>query len=205
MPQPAKPTAIKRLEGNRNRTPLPENEPLPDLGTEPPAPPAHLGEIARTEWARLSRQLWLNGCLGAEDVQAFAVYCDAVEDFITASANLEAAREEEKAAKKAAAAFDALEHKAGQTRPWVSTGYGGAISVSANGNLQRSPLMGLKDDARKALLKAANEFGLTPVSRSRIDVPKVNPDRAKPKDAPKQAGEFLNRGPRSGTVVPLKA
>lgn len=195
------PTAIRALKGNPGRRPMPENEPTPDMGTEPPEPPSHLGEIARVEWARLSRQLWLNGCLGAEDVQAFAVYCDAVEDFVTASANLEAAKAAEKRAKAAADAFDAMTHKAGQTRPWVSTDYDGSISVSANGNLQRSPLMGLKADARAALLKAAGEFGLTPSSRTRIDVPKVNPDGAKPKGDARKPGDFLNRGPRQNVVA----
>ena len=70
---PRKPTALKRLAGNPGRRPLPTREPKPAPGI--PTPPAHLGDEARREWARISGELHRCGLLTSVDRAAVAMYC----------------------------------------------------------------------------------------------------------------------------------
>ena len=51
MPTPRKPTTLRMLEGNRSKTPLPTNEPLPEGRAQ--APDCLRGE-AKEEWERLT-------------------------------------------------------------------------------------------------------------------------------------------------------
>lgn len=69
-----KPTAIKKLEGNRGKRPLPENEPQPDR--TPPKCPYWLSFGAKAEWKRVVPELERLGLLTCVDRAALAVYCE---------------------------------------------------------------------------------------------------------------------------------
>ncbi|HHY92912.1 MAG TPA: phage terminase small subunit P27 family, partial [Firmicutes bacterium] len=68
-----KPTALKILEGNPGKRPLPQNEPKP----EPVAPkcPSRLPAAAKRHWKALAPKLEKLGLLTEVDGQAFADYC----------------------------------------------------------------------------------------------------------------------------------
>lgn len=181
-PKP-KPTAIKALEGDRSKKGLNMNEPLPDLGTRVPEPPPHLNEDARTEWDRLSHRLWLNACLGAEDVQMFAVYCmhyaHAMKYLRLITAKIDAEAEAQMAGREPETMFEA------------------SVVRTTNGNLVQNPLIGMLNVSMREMFKAGSAFGLTPADRSRINIPRAgggNPTG--PASTGKRPADFLNRGPR---------
>ena len=70
-----KPTALKILEGNPGKRPLPEREPKFDASKG--KPPSWLNVPARKVWRRLAPGLISNGLLTLQDEQAFACYCQA--------------------------------------------------------------------------------------------------------------------------------
>ncbi len=69
-----KPTALKLLEGNPGKRPLPMNEPKP----APTAPkcPSWLHKDAKKEWKRISTELERLGLLTQVDMAALAGYCE---------------------------------------------------------------------------------------------------------------------------------
>ena len=77
-----KPLELRRLEGNRSKTFIPEKEP-------PPAAivtcPAFLNAIARREWRRVAPQLQILGLLTALDRGPLAAYCQAYGTWVEAS------------------------------------------------------------------------------------------------------------------------
>lgn len=193
-----KPTAIKRLEGNRSKKPLPVNEPKPDLGNEEPGPPEWLSEVAKAEWRRLARQLWLNGLLGREDVQAFAAYCDHFANAMRYRGILDQQRIDEARVLRAQATWDAFAGAKGE-RPEPETAAHASMIRTTNGNWVQNPIVGMANVSTREMMKIATEFGLTPSSRSRIDVPRGGANLPAPRDAEPTGPrpiDFLNRGPR---------
>ena len=83
-----KPTAIKRLEGNRSKRPLNEDEPELPVGC--PNCPPHLSAAAREEWERLAPPLYRIGVLTVADRAAFAAYCQAHGRWVEAEERLKA-------------------------------------------------------------------------------------------------------------------
>lgn len=73
--RPAKPTAVKRMEGNRGHRRLNDNEPKPPIALTH-EPPEWLGEIARGEWVRLCSELESQNMLTSWDWSVFAAYCE---------------------------------------------------------------------------------------------------------------------------------
>ena len=69
----AKPTAVKKLEGNPGKRKLNDKEPMPVKGM--PTCPAWLMPEAQTEWKRLAKILSEMGVLKEVDRTAFAAYC----------------------------------------------------------------------------------------------------------------------------------
>ena len=72
-PRP-KPTALRVLEGNPSKRPLPPNEPKPP-SISAPAAPLTLDAVGRTEWRRLAPQLQTLGLLTEIDRSALEVCC----------------------------------------------------------------------------------------------------------------------------------
>jgi P27 family predicted phage terminase small subunit len=85
--RPPKPTRLKLLYGNPGKRPLNHNEPQPR--DEMPDPPPHLTGEAREEWFRICRELNRIGLLTQVDRAAFAGYCVAWSQWITALAELD--------------------------------------------------------------------------------------------------------------------
>ncbi len=81
-PRP-KPTAIKKLEGNRGHRPLPKDEPQPDKTI--PSCPSWLSSKAKKEWKRIVPELSRLGLLTIIDRTALACYCDAYSILVRAS------------------------------------------------------------------------------------------------------------------------
>ena len=73
MGRPPKPTALRILQGNPGKRPLPKNEPRPKAGM--PERPGWLLPEAKREWAKLAPQLVAVGVLTVVDRVPFAMFC----------------------------------------------------------------------------------------------------------------------------------
>lgn len=76
-----KPTLIRKLEGNRSHSSLPENEPEPKKLT--PAdmrPPDHLDAIGRNVWRRVLRAM-PPGVITKADRETLEIYCDSYAQY----------------------------------------------------------------------------------------------------------------------------
>jgi len=87
MSNPAKPTALRVLEGNPGKRALPKNEPEPRPIT-PEAPP-YLSPLARRRWDELLPELEIIGTLTVIDGDLFACYCMAYADIVELTADVE--------------------------------------------------------------------------------------------------------------------
>jgi len=70
-----KPTALRVLQGNAGKRPLPLDEPAPRATALDP--PAYLTDEARAEWARVAPMLERLGIFTEADVSAMVGYCEA--------------------------------------------------------------------------------------------------------------------------------
>lgn len=82
MSNPAKPTALKILQGNPGKRPLPENEPKPKLYA--PNAPRHLSDDARKHWRTIVKQLKAAKVMTRMDTDALAMYCETYTQWIDA-------------------------------------------------------------------------------------------------------------------------
>jgi len=87
VPNPAKPTALRVLEGNRGKRPLPKNEPKPRPVI--PKPPPYLSAVALARWKELLPELEIMGTLTIVDGDMFAGYCMAYADVVELTADIE--------------------------------------------------------------------------------------------------------------------
>ena len=78
-----KPTALRILEGNRSRTPLPKDE--PELVAEIPNAPSHLSEEAKRHWDTITNQLNDADMLTAIDGKGIELLCEAYTNWINAN------------------------------------------------------------------------------------------------------------------------
>lgn len=143
MPSPRpKPTALRVIEGNRSRRPLPQKEPKPRLGL-PPAP-AHLDARAIAEWNRITPELHAIGVLSVIDGAVLAAYCMAYSRWAEAE--------------EAIARMKARDQLTG------------ALMIkTSNGNAIQNPLVGTANKAMLLMCRFAIEYGLTPSSRTTIE------------------------------------
>ena len=79
---PKKPTALKRLQGNPGKRPLPKNEPQPD--NQKPRCPSHLNDEGKREWRRVAGRLHDVGLLTYVDRALLAAYCQAYGRWVEA-------------------------------------------------------------------------------------------------------------------------
>jgi P27 family predicted phage terminase small subunit len=86
MSRRPKPTAIRRLEGNRGKRAWNHDEPEPPDGI--PRCPNHLAPVARTEWRRVARALHAMGVLTPIDRAALAAYCQSYAKWVEAEQKL---------------------------------------------------------------------------------------------------------------------
>lgn len=78
---------MKKLEGNPGKRALNNKEPKPE--TAIPACPAHLKGAAKTEWNRITKELFVLGIVSKIDRAALAVCCTAWADYVKACNKLE--------------------------------------------------------------------------------------------------------------------
>ena len=76
MGRTRKPTALKIIEGNPGKRPLPKNEPKPPVGT---TRPRGLGAEARKEWDRVYPILEDQLILTELDRETLVTYCESLE------------------------------------------------------------------------------------------------------------------------------
>lgn len=89
MPRPAKPDALKDLEGNRSKEGKPSGErPKPRQGA--PTPPHWLKGEALAEWGRIVPELDSIGLLSVVDRAALTAYVTGWATFADASKDIEA-------------------------------------------------------------------------------------------------------------------
>ncbi len=81
------PSNVVRLRGNPGKRKLNDAEPRPAAAT--PTCPAYLGDEARREWRRLSRELAALGLLTRLDRGPLAAYCQAHALWVEAVASIE--------------------------------------------------------------------------------------------------------------------
>lgn len=82
-----KPTEMKKLEGNPGKRALNNKEPKPEKAI--PDCPQHLKGPARTEWSRITKELFTLGVLSRVDRASLVAYCQAWADYVNACKRVE--------------------------------------------------------------------------------------------------------------------
>jgi P27 family predicted phage terminase small subunit len=145
------PTHLKLVNGNPGKRAINKREAKPPLAE--PTPPPHLSDDAKVEWGRVMAHLLRCGLMSEIDRAGLAAYCQAYGRWVQAERALDAA---------------------GKVDPMKT---GGLLTTTTNGNIVQSALVGIANTALALMMKAAAEFGMTPSSRSRINV-EPNDDQA---------------------------
>lgn len=156
-----KPTAIKKLGGNAGKRTISKNEPRPR--SKKPKMPGHFTpdiheddaakewavlqreffEIARAEWRRVIRELSaVPGLVTSVDADALAMYCETYARWVQASAKLAQGGMVEKLKTKTGSEYYAI-----------------------------SPYMTIVSQCMATMKQFLSEFGMTPASRTRIQLP----------------------------------
>lgn len=84
-----KPTALRLIQGNPGRRPLPAREPKPELLRDL-EPPDYLNDEGKKQWRYLAPALIKVGVLTALDAHALALLCDAIARWIYATQKVQA-------------------------------------------------------------------------------------------------------------------
>jgi P27 family predicted phage terminase small subunit len=141
-----KPTSLKILQGNPGKRPLAKNEPRPT----PTAPgcPTWLSPEAKAEWRRVVPELDRIGMLSRVDRAALATYCEVWATFVTAQRDL---------------------HEHGLRIMAFRTESADGLTIYVQP--AKNPSVQIARDSAAQVRQFCAEFGLTPSSRARIDLP----------------------------------
>lgn len=138
------PTALKMLRGNPSKTKPNADEPRPPAGEA--AKPAALSRLAGVVWDRLAPVCLAMGTLTSADAESFATLCEL-------QADMDLARKSKDAPEFA---------------PFtVSEDYNGAPKMGVHGAVK------LEKELAPIIRPYYALFGLEPVSRARLSVPKL--------------------------------
>lgn len=142
--RPPKPTQLKVLQGNPGKRPLNQNEPKP----KPLAPkrPSWLTGEAKREWDRITPELERIGLLTIVDGASLANYCQWWAIYVQASKELK-------------------DHLAKYKKLTVTY-----VNTQGAENEVPHPSIAIAEKASKNIKAFCTEFGLTPASRSRMEV-----------------------------------
>lgn len=121
----------------------------PSFRRIPPDPPRWMGEIAAAEWARVVPELARLQLVKQIDQAALASYCEMVELFVTATAEV---------------------HEKGLTVENHSTRKDGTESVWVTAN----PAVAVQRNAQAAIRAWCAEFGLTPAAEMKLAKPEAD-------------------------------
>ena len=147
-----KPSALKLVTGNPGKRPMNKAEAKVRLSM--PAPPPFLSDDAKVEWGRVVGTLYNAGLMTELDRAALAAYCQAYGRWAQA----------ERAIVEAAERAIAEAEENDLPVPIAP----GLTTVTSNGNVINSPLVGIANKAHADVMRYAVEFGMTPSSRSRV-------------------------------------
>jgi P27 family predicted phage terminase small subunit len=135
-----KPTALKKLLNNPGKRKLNEREPKPAKGI--PEMPRFLNPEARAEWKRIVPILHKMGVLTVADGKALAAYCSCYSQLSKSEAAIE---------------------KFGLICVTLD-------QVTGVAELKANPAVRIKSDALRQMKSFLIEFGLTPASRSKLQI-----------------------------------
>ena len=140
------PTAIKEMQGTLEKSRVLDNEMQVDLVSELPEAPNLLSTLGAEEWYKITSQLFNLNMLHNIDLNLILSYCNEMALYIECETML---REK------------------------------GRVDIfkNTNGDIIRSqakPEVKMKNDSLANALKIANLFGISPVARANISVPKIN-------------------------------
>lgn len=138
------PTAAKQLRGNPGKRPINKAEPKPHVGA--PEMPAGLCAAAQVEWARIVPELLAMKVLTTDNGAALAAYCQAFARWLQAEAEID---------KNGITFVSMFVTKAGDL---------------VSGDIKKNPAVTVSSDCVKIMGKFLGEFGMTPSSRSRLQV-----------------------------------
>lgn len=145
-----KPTAMKVLEGTYRKDRANLNEPAGNLVKIAPAPHLELNEFGMQEWARSSRELIGYGVLSHADLTALSAMCYEWGEYVDCGVRIKENR-----------AFDVsipvADMDPDQRVEWMKVKY-----------LASRELRKLRKEHLEAFHKMAQQFGLTPASKSKV-------------------------------------
>jgi P27 family predicted phage terminase small subunit len=150
-----KPSHLKLVTGNPGKRPLPKNEPQPEILV--PSVPKELCDDGKLEWGRVSLELYRLGLLSEIDRAALVAYCASYGLWVRTTRKL---REME--------AVDEV--------------FRGLMIRSAKGNLISNPLIGIANKAAADVVRYAEQFGMTPSARARVNGEQGNSTKNNPLD-----------------------
>lgn len=145
-----KPTVLKVLQGNPGKRPLNKNEPRPS--PRAPGCPTWLAPEAKAEWRRVVPVLDRLGMLSKVDRAALTAYCETWATFVTAQRELHE---------------HGLVNYILEDRFTSKDDEGVRIYV----HVTKNPAVIVARDAAAQIRQFCAEFGLTPSSRSRMELP----------------------------------
>lgn len=141
MPAPKKPTALKVLEGNPGKRPLPKNEPKP--APIMPECPSWFDAEAKNFWIKYAPKLHALGLLTEVDGPAFEAICQRYSVWVRCEKRLKSK---------------------------------GLVMTTETGYQQQRPEVSIAKNALADVKTFLTEFGMTPASRSRIDLKLDEPE-----------------------------
>jgi P27 family predicted phage terminase small subunit len=137
------PTKIKEMQGTVEKSRTIENEMVVDQVSELPIVPEWLSEIGKSEFKKVTTQLFNLGMLYSVDLKLVEAYSNEISLYLECEMKLRTINR-----------IDEFESSEGIVL-----------------RRQASPLLKIKNDALNNSLKLATQFGLTPVARASIAAP----------------------------------
>ena len=137
------PNEIKKVQGTYRTNEAPQNPFVPDQFDGVPEPPDDLGKIGKMIWQGTVKELHEKGMLYNIDIPMLHIYCQEYDNY-------------QEAEKKLRTEGRVVE----QTNKNGST------------NLVQSPWINIKSKSWEVIKSLSLQFGLTPVSRNKIELPK---------------------------------
>ena len=137
------PTKIKEMQGTVEKSRTIENEMVVDQVSELPIVPEWLSEIGKSEFKKVTTQLFNLGMLYSVDLKLVEAYSNEISLYLECEMKL-----------ITISRIDEFESSEGIVL-----------------RRQASPLLKIKNDALNNSLKLAAQFGLTPVARASIAAP----------------------------------
>jgi len=138
------PNEIKKLQGTLEKSRVPDNPFVPDMFDGCPSAPDDLGDVGSLIWEGTVKELFEKGMLYNIDIPMIKIYCQEYENYQEAENELKA-----------------------QGRVVKQTNTKGAT------NYVPSPWLTVKTKSWEVIKTLSLQFGLTPVSRNKIDIPEV--------------------------------